>query len=216
VSSFNYIAVEGALASGKTPLARFLAEKSGADLLLDDAQGNLFLADFYSNPARFAFSAQIFFLVSRYQKLKQLAEPDLFIQKKVADYIFARDEIFARLNLNQREYSLYQSLSQKMESEILSPDLVIYLQASAVVTQARIKERKTSYNSNLSLEYIEKLTQAFDQYFFHYSQTPLLIVNTNQLNLFAKEGDLELIVSEIEKTNYGTRYFAPASKDVLL
>lgn len=216
MQGFNYIAVEGVLASGKTLLAYFLAEKMGATPILGEGASNPFLADFHENPSRFALPAQIFFLVSRYQQLKQLAEPDLFIPKRVADYIFARDEIFARINLNPREYDLYQSLAKMMEKEIPAPDLVIYLQASASHILNRIKLKKIEFHHNLTSNYVENLVGAFDQFFFHYSQTPLLIVNTNQLDLFNKESDLELVAAEIEKTSFGTRYFAPAQKDVLL
>jgi len=215
MSELNYIAVEGVEASGKTELARFLAEKLGASLILDETDNNPFLRDFCFSPHRFAFSAQIFFLVNRYQQLKQLSQPDLFERRKVSDFVFARDEIFARLNLNQREYGLYQSLSRLMETEILAPDLVVYLQTPTGLAHQRIKLKKNP-SANLTLNYLENLSQAFDHYFFHYSQTPLLIVNTANLDLFNKKADLEAILTEIHKTTFGTRYFTPAGKEVLL
>ena len=213
---FGYIAVEGIDSSGKTELAKFLAERYDASLILDETHHNPFLKDFYVNPAQSAFSAQIFFLLSRYQQLKELNQPDLFERRKVADFIFARDGLLARLNLNQREYGLYQSLSKLMEAEIPIPDLVIYLQTSAAVAWEKIKKRKNSLPTNLTLNYLENLSQAFDRYFFHYRQSPLLIVNANSLDLFDNKSDLELIWAEIPKTTFGTRYFAPVSKDVLL
>lgn len=215
MSEFNYIAVEGIPASGKTKLARFLAERMGATLVVDETENNPFLKDFYAHPTRFAFSAQIFFLLNRYQKLQQLAQPDLFERKKVADYIFARDVLFARLNLNQKEYGLYQSLSKLMEAEIPSPDLVVYLQTPAAVTLERLRQKKNPH-PNLTLNQLENLSAAFDQYFFHYDQTPLLIVNTANLDLFNRKADLESILPEINKTTFGTRYFSPVGKDALL
>ena len=215
MSELNYIAVEGIEASGKTELARFLAEKLGASLILDETNNNPFLKDFYFNPHRFAFSAQIFFLVNRYQQLQQLSQPDLFERQKVADFVFARDEIFARLNLNQREYGLYQSLSRLMETEIPAPDIVAYLQTPASMDYQRIKQKRNP-STNLTLNYLENLSQAFDHYFFHYSQTPLLIVNTANFDLFNKKTDLEAILTEIHKTTFGTRYFSPVGKDALL
>jgi deoxyadenosine/deoxycytidine kinase len=216
MSQFNYIAVEGIVGSGKTSLANFLGQKLGAALVLDHTQANPFLADFYANPARFSFSAQIFFLLTRYQQLKLLAEPDLFESKRVADYVFARDEIFARLNLNQREYTLYQNLYKMVQSEIIPPDLVIYLQTPALTASNRIRSLKPVHHSHLTPAYLGSLSSAFDQYFFNYNLTPLLIVNTDNLDLFKKQSDIELILSEVEKTTFGTRYFAPAQKDVLL
>lgn len=212
---FNYIAIEGIPASGRTELARFLSERLDASLILDEIENNPFLKDFYANPARFAFSAQIFFLVNRYQQLKQLAQPDLFERKKLADFIFARDAIFARQNLNQREYGLYQSLSNLMEAEIPPPDLVVYLQTPAPLALERLRQRKNP-QANITLNQLENLSAAFDQFFFHYDQTPLLIVNTAYLDLFNRKNDLESILSEINKTTFGTRYFAPVGKDVLL
>ncbi len=215
MSEFNYIAVEGIPASGRSELTRFLAERLDAALILDETENNPFLKDFHANPARFAFSAQIFFLVNRYQQLKQLAQPDLFERKKVADFIFARDAIFAKQNLNQGEYSLYQSLSKLMESEIPSPDLVVYLQTPAPLALERLRQKKNP-QFNITIDQLENLSTAFDQYFFHYDQTPLLIVNTANLDLFNRKADLESILSEISKTAFGTRYFAPVGKDVLL
>lgn len=216
MSQFDYIAVEGIIGSGKSGLATFLSQKLGATLILDDTRANPFLADFYTDPARFSFSAQIFFLLTRYQQLKALAEPDLFERKRVADYVFARDEIFARLNLNQREYSLYQNLHKMIRTEIVPPDLVLYLQTQPAAALNRVRSRKTSHHAHLTAAYLESLSTAFDQYFFHYDQTPLLIVKTDDLDLSGKQSDMELIWAEIEKTSYGTRYIAPAGKDVLL
>jgi deoxyadenosine/deoxycytidine kinase len=213
---FNYIAVEGANSTGKTNLARFLAERMDASLVLDNPESNPFLADFYTHPTRHAFSTQIFFLVSRYRQLKELAQPDLFVKRRVADYTFVRDQIFAKLNLTPREYGLYQSLVNMMQTEIPVPDLVVYLQVRSQSTLERIRQHKKAYAEAMTPGYLAGLVESFDHFFFHYTLTPLLIVNTSGLNLFESNQDLELVFQEIKKTSFGTRYFTPAQKDVLL
>ncbi|MCI0530940.1 MAG: deoxynucleoside kinase [candidate division Zixibacteria bacterium] len=213
---FDYIAVEGAPASGKTLLAAFLAEKLKARPALEDLQGNSFLAEFYRNPPRYSFSTQIYFLVTRYQELKQLAEPDMFAKKNVSDFTFSKDKVYARLNLNQRELALYQNLSKMMESEIPKPDLIIYLQVSAAVAQKRLGERDKKQELYSNKLYLQSLCKAFDQYFFNYNETPLLIVKANQLDFANKKSDLELILTELSKPVAGTRYFDPAPLQTLL
>ena len=206
---FRYIVVEGPIGVGKTSLVRFLADTFHAQCLLEKAQENPFLPQFYQDRGKYAFQTQLYFLLSRFQQQKEMAQPDLFTQMTVCDYLFAKDRIFASLNLTDDELSLYEQIFQLLHAQIPTPDLVIYLQAKPEVLLHRIRTRNVSYEKEVDLEYLKKLTEAYNYYFFHYDQTPLLVVNTSEIDFVNRKEDLDQLIREIRQMRQGTWYFIP-------
>ena len=205
----TYLAVEGPIGAGKTSLARLLAERLGYRAVLEEADDNPFLPEFYRTPRKSAFQTQLFFLLSRWRQQLELSEPDLFSAGVVFDYILPKDRLFAELVLSEKELYLYQKLEESLAKSVRRPDLVIYLEASFSVLWKRIKMRGRSYENNMSPEYLEKVVEKYRQYFFDYKETPLLVVNTDKLNFVSNHSDLTLLVGEIEKPPFGTRYWRP-------
>lgn len=211
----NYIAIEGVIGAGKSTLARMLAQKIGAELLLDDAMNNPFLVDFYKDRKRYAFSVQLFFLLTRYQQQQQsLLVRDLFAEKIVADYSFIRDHIFATVNLSKRELILYERILPLLKSDIPKPDLTIYLQTSTPVLLDRIKKRNFGFERSIDVDYINDLNEAFNYFFFHYDDSPLLVVKTDDIDFVANQDDFENLVEEISKPITGKKYYVPAGHTV--
>lgn len=207
----NYIAIEGVIGAGKTTLARMLAQKIGAEIVLDDAMNNPFLVDFYKDRKRYSFSVQMFFLLTRYQQQQQsLLVRDLFAEKIVADYSFIRDHIFATVNLSKRELILYEKILPLLKSDIPKPDLTIYLQTSTPVLLDRIKKRNFGFERNIDVDYINDLNEAFNYFFFHYDDSPLLVVKTDDIDFVANQDDFENLVEEISKPISGKKYYVPA------
>jgi deoxyadenosine/deoxycytidine kinase len=205
----QYIAIEGVIGAGKTTLAKMLAEKINAELLLDDALNNPFLVDFYKNPKRYAFSAQLYFLLVRYQQQQSLQVRDLFAPKIVADYSFARDSIFATVNLSERELFLYNKILPLLTANIPKPDLTIYLQASTPALKERIKRRNFGFERNINDEYLEQLNDAFNYYFFHYEDSPILVIKTDDIDFVKNEDDFNNLVNMIMKPISGKKYYVP-------
>jgi deoxyadenosine/deoxycytidine kinase len=195
---------------GKTSLARLLAERLHARLLLEEPEQNPFLEDFYKDPRRHAFSTQMFFLVSRYQELRELRQPDLFHDAVVSDYLFQKDRIFANLNLNDRELQLYDKIAPLLEAELPPPNLVVYLQASPDVIWNRIQQRGRPYERVMDPKYTATLAEAYNYFFFHYREAPLLVVNTNEMNFVDRRADLEELVARIEEHKEGVAYLSPS------
>ncbi|MFO1518741.1 MAG: deoxynucleoside kinase [bacterium] len=195
--SLHYIAIEGPIGVGKTTLCRLLAEEFNFKLNLEDVHGNPFLSEFYKDRNKYAFQTQVFFLLSRYQQQKELSQHDLFQQGFISDYIFAKDQIFAHLNLSEDELSLYDSLYNLLDARILKPDLVIFLQASTEVLKERIKKRKIPYEKNIDVQYLEDLAQAYNRFFFAYNETPLLVVNCSEIDFVEKPEDYRNLLNEI-------------------
>ena len=204
--NIRYLVVEGVIGVGKTSLARLLGEILDARLLLEDHENNPFLEDFYRDPARYAFQTQMTFLISRYNQQQQIPQQDIFHRYLVADYLFAKDRIFARMNLDERELVLYERLMGFMEQEILKPDLVIYLQARVERLMNNIRLRNRYYEKNLSEDYIRQLSLAYQKFFLNYTDTPLLIINTTNLDFVNRPQDLELITEYLSKPIRGTVY----------
>jgi len=194
---------------GKTSLARLLAERLNAKLILEEAEANPFLEDFYKDPRRYAFQTQMFFLVSRHQELKERAQPDLFHEGIVCDYLFQKDRIFANINLNDRELTLYDRIAPLLEADLSKPDLVVYLQANPDVLLRRIEQRGRPYERVMDPRYVTTLAEAYNYFFFHYTEAPLLVVNTNEMDFVGRREDLEDLITRIATHREGIAYVAP-------
>jgi deoxyguanosine kinase len=205
----RYIAIEGAIGVGKSSLAKLLAQKSSARLVKEEVANNPFLERFYENPRKYAFQTQLFFLLSRYRQQKELAQGDLFEAGVVCDYILAKDKIFALINLEDDEVSLYESIYKLLVSTLPKPDLVIYLQARPEVLLSRVRKRGIAYERNISLDYLKTLSDAYNEYFFHYNETPLLVVNTSEIDFVESPRDLEHLVREVKSVKRGTQHYIP-------
>lgn len=205
----NYIAVEGVIGVGKTSLANMLAERFHAKPVAEEVETNPFLSSFYSDRRAYAFQTQIFFLLSRFRQQQQLAQQELFGQGLVSDYLFAKDKIFAYLNLDDNEIKLYEHLWGLLERSILRPDLVVYLQADVELLMRRVRRRGRPFEHGLSKEYLAELSEAYNHYFFHYTETPLLVVSVNELDFVNQEADFEDLVAQICSPHPGTRYYVP-------
>ena len=204
-----HIAIEGTIGVGKSSLAEILGVRLEAKLILEEFEGNPFLADFYNNPDRFAFQTQLFFLLSRYRQLQELNQTDLFTKTLISDYMFVKDRLFAALNLNDKEMSLYNSVATILEKNVSAPDMVIFLQAETDRLMENIKIRGREYENNIDWKYIDALSQIYNEYFFRYDKSPLLIINTNDIDFVNNQDDLEEIVQFIRTPGKGTRYYNP-------
>jgi deoxyadenosine/deoxycytidine kinase len=207
--SSRYIAIEGPIGVGKTSLAEMLAEELDARLFVERAEDNPFLEKFYESREEHAFQAQVFFLLSRYRQQTELAQQDLFQQHTIADYLFDKDRIFASVNLNDNEFALYGQIYSLLDHRIIRPDLVLFLQARPKVLMERIRRRGRGFEKNINGAYLEKLCEAYNDYFFYYDETPLLVVNTDDIDFVKNQGDFEELVKEIRRMRRGTQYFVP-------
>jgi deoxyadenosine/deoxycytidine kinase len=205
----RYIAIEGVIGVGKTTLARLLSERLGAELVLEEVEENPFLHEFYNDRARWAFQTQMHFLFSRYQQQRGLHQLDLFVQRLVSDYLFQKDRIFAGLNLTDRELSLYEKIVTQIELEIPKPDVVVYLQASTETLLSRIQSRGRPFEKDMEREYLKELNEAYNYFFFHYTEVPLLVVQTDAIDFVRRPGDLDDLSRRILSHHEGTVYYAP-------
>jgi len=205
----QYLAIEGVIGAGKTSLARKISERFGARLLLEQHEENPFLPDFYEDPRRFAFSTQMFFLLSRYRQQQELPQRDLFHDLLVADYIFQKDRIFATLTLDEREMALYDKVARLLERDILKPDVVIYLQASSERLLANIRQRNRPYEKGMSETYIRDLNEAYNQFFFNYTDTPLLVINATNIDFVKRDEDFEDLLAQLSRPISGVQYYSP-------
>ena len=204
-----HIVIEGTIGVGKTSLAKILGERLDSKLVLEEFKENPFLVDFYKNSERYAFQTQLFFLLSRYRQQQLLQQTDLFTKTLVSDYMFVKDRLFAALNLNDKEMSLYNSVSSILEKSVSSPDLVIFLQSDTDRLMRNIKIRGREYEKMIDWKYIDALNQMYNEYFFRYYASPLLIINTNDIDFVNNKNDLEEIIQFIRTPGEGTRYFNP-------
>lgn len=212
----RYIAIEGVIGAGKTTLATLLAERLNADLVLEQFEINPFLEKFYKDRRRYAFQTQIFFLVNRYIQQQNLLQSNLFKEYLVSDYIFEKDRIFAYLNLEGEELKLYETLATQLEKNILKPDLVIFLKASVDKLMENIRKRDRAFERNIQRSYIEQLHEAYDHFFFAYKSTPLLIINTNELDFLNNKEDLDNLINLIfRKDRAYIEYYSPRPKGLL-
>ena len=206
----RYIAIEGVIGAGKTSLARMLARDTGARLHLEVVDDNPFLPRFYADPKRHAFQTQIFFLLSRFRQQQELFQHDLFGTTVLSDYIFAKDRIFANVTLDDEELRLYERLASELEPRVPVPDVVVYLQASVDVLMTRIARRGREYERGISRAYIEELNDAYNHFFFHYRDTPLLVVNTSDMDFVQRPEHYEVLRRQIGEPFAGVRYYTPA------
>lgn len=207
----QFIAVEGPIGVGKSSLVNLLATRFNAVKVLEHIE-NPFLRDFYKEKPGAAFQTQLFFLLNRYRQQRELTQSDLFHQVTLCDYIFAKDKIFAYLNLDDSELMLYERLYAVLSEHVPRPDLVIYLQASTRVLVERIRKRHRDYETEISDKYVEDLNQAYNYFFYHYKESPLLVINTTDIDFVENESDLDDLVAQIGNMGKGVQYYMPMSK----
>jgi deoxyadenosine/deoxycytidine kinase len=205
----KYIVVEGPIGVGKTSLAKLLANEFQARTIFEKVEDNPFLPKFYKSRETYAFQNQTFFLLNRYQQQMALGQQDLFNQNTIADYLFAKDQIFATLTLTREELNLYQQIYALLNARIPRPDLVVYLQARPEVLYKRVKKRDKKYERNITFEYLSEVASAYNQFFFHYEETPLLVVNTSEIDFVASSKDLADLIKEINAMGSGTQHYIP-------
>jgi deoxyguanosine kinase len=209
-TELRYIAIEGVIGAGKTTLAKMLGELLDAKVVLERFEENPFLKDFYKDPDRYAFQTQIFFLLTRYKQQRELGQADLFHRFLVTDYIFEKDKIFAYLNLQDEELKLYETLVSSIQHNIVNPDLVVYLQSSVPRLMENIRRRGRDFEANMQESYIRDLNEAYNYFFFRYRTTPLLIVNSTELDFVSNREHFEDLVRAIFRpTHSAVEYYNP-------
>ena len=205
----DYIVIEGVIGVGKTTLANLIAERLGGRCILEGVDSNPFIRDFYRSPRDFAFKTQLYFLISRFKKIMELPLPDLFDSPLVTDYIFQKDRIFATITLDDDELELYNTLWNVLAPKIRPPDLVVYLQASTKTLLDRIRKRGRSYEKHISVEYLEALNNAYNDFFFHYADSPVFIVNTDDIDFVRSPVHLSDLLTKICEPRSGTTFYHP-------
>jgi deoxyguanosine kinase len=205
----RHVAIDGPIGVGKTSLVELLARRFHGTKILEDVD-NPFLPDFYKKKKGSAFQTQLFFLLSRYQQQRELAQIDLFTTLVVADYHFPKDKIFACLNLDDSELMIYDRLYTLLSETVPKPDLVIYLQGSLETCMKRIKKASRSIEKGITPEYVAQLIEAYNYYFYHYEETPLLVVDTNEIDFVNRPADFDDLVAQVQKAKKGVQYYVPA------
>jgi deoxyguanosine kinase len=205
----RHVAIDGPIGVGKTSLAELLARRFHGTKILEDVD-NPFLGEFYKKKTGSAFQTQLFFLLSRYQQQREIAQIDLFTNLVLADYHFPKDKIFACLNLDDSELLIYDKLYSLLADSVPKPDLVLYLQGSLETCMKRIKKRSRSIEKGITPEYLAQLIEAYNYYFYHYEETPLLVVDTNEIDFVNQHADFEDLVAQIQKAKRGVQYYVPA------
>jgi len=209
VMRFRYIAVDGPIGVGKTTLAGILSKLFDARVVLEPVKSNPFLPLFYTDRKRYAFQTQVSFLIARYQQQKELEQQDLFGKGIITDYFFARDRIFAHINLSEDELSIYEKVYALLNPRVIKPDLVIYMQADVDILLDRIGKRGVEYEKGIDGQYLEELVKVYNDFFFYYNETALLVVNTSEIDIENNEEDLTNLVKEIRRIKSGTHYYIP-------
>lgn len=211
----RFIVIEGPIGVGKTSLAKRLAASFGGEVILEHVEQNPFLERFYRNRRDAALPAQLFFLFQRARQLEELRQSDLFSPVRVADFHFAKDRLFAEINLDREEMLLYEQISSKLDVETPVPDLMVYLQASPDTLLQRITRRGIHYERTIDRRYLEQLAEAYARYFHSYDEGPLLIVNASSIDPVHNEADYEQLYRQIRRTSGGRHFFNPASAAAL-
>lgn len=209
IEKFPYIVIEGPIGSGKTTLARKLADRYTVNLLLENAEANPFLPRFYTDVQRYALPTQLFFLFQRAGQISDLSQRDMFNQATIADFFLEKDPLFARLNLDDEEFSLYRQIYQHLQLKASKPDLVIYLQTPVDALAERINQRNIRYEQDIPREYLERLADTYSDYFHQYDASPILIVNNEKLNIAANDAALDLLIERIMQIRGRREFFNP-------
>ncbi|MEZ0311871.1 MAG: deoxynucleoside kinase [Myxococcota bacterium] len=207
----RYIAIEGPIGVGKTTLTQKIAERINARVVLEEFSDNPFLRDFYQDKDRVAFQTQVYFLVARFKQQEELRQHDLFARSIVSDYLFAKDRIFAYLNLAEAELQLYERIYDLLRPRLVKPDLVVYLQARPDVLMKRLRKRGREMEASVEVQYLDSLQRAYNQFFFHYDESPLLIVETSDIDVRLDE-DFDLLIDAMRRATHGTNHFVPRSR----
>jgi deoxyguanosine kinase len=205
----RYIVVEGPIGVGKTTLTKALAKRYGARTVFEIVEENPFLANFYQDRNKFAFQTQLFFLLSRFKQQQELFQQDLFSQVTVSDYLFAKDRIFASITLDPNELTLYERIYETLGPRVMKPDLVIYLQARMDVLLSRIKKRGRDFERKFDADYLAELSRTYNDFFHRYDETPLLVINTSDLDFVENEQDFGELVRAINSIKHGTHFYQP-------
>ncbi|NOU25445.1 MAG: deoxynucleoside kinase [Methylotenera sp.] len=208
-NKYPYIVVEGPIGCGKTTLAKMLADRFPVDYLSEKAESNPFLPRFYQDAQRYALPTQLFFLFQRANQIKDLSQRDMFAKPIVADFFLEKDPLFARLNLDDEEYALYHNIYTHLQLKAPKPDLVIYLQTPIDALMDRIEERSVSYEQDIPREYIERLANAYSEFFHNYDASPVLIVNNEKLNVLKNPDALDLLLNRILQIKGQREFFNP-------
>lgn len=215
-SELRYIAIEGVIGAGKTSLAKRIGERLNAKLIFEQFDNNPFLEKFYVDRKRFAFQTQMFFLINRFKQQQELHQEDLFSEHLVCDYIFEKDRIFAYMNLSKDELNLYESLYPLLARALRKPDLVIFLQSSTDRLIYNIKKRNRKIERAITRNYLEELSEAYNHYFFRYNSTPLLIVNSSDIDFVNSDNDFDELFKQIFREDRGfTEYFNPEIRRII-
>ena len=207
----KYMCIEGVIGAGKTSLTNLMGEYLNAQMIFEQPEENPFLQDFYREPRRFAFQTQLFFLLSRYRQQQESFQTDLFHEYTVSDYLFAKDRIFAHLNLEDRELFLYDRVASLLERDVPKPDLVVYLQSTNERLMENIRKRGRSYEKSMSADYIKSLNEAYNRFFFHYNDTPLLVINATEIDFVNNRQDFLDLINQIMRSHSGIEYYSPAT-----
>jgi deoxyadenosine/deoxycytidine kinase len=210
--AFHYVAVEGPIGVGKTTVVDLLAERLDANKVLEDWSTNPFLRPFYDGKPGVAFQAELFFLLSRYRQQQELTQRKLFTQATLSDYVFEKSRLFAYLNLDDSELLIFEKLFSLLSESVPRPDLVVYLQAPTEVLMKRVKARGRPEETNFAEEYLAEVNRAYNHYFFHYSTTPLLVVNTADVDFVRNPEDTDDLLKQIRGMGKGTQYYVPRSR----
>jgi deoxyguanosine kinase len=209
VALHKFIVVEGPIGVGKTSLARRLCDSLGAQPVLEQSEQNPFLERFYRNPRAAALSTQLYFLLQRAQQLGALKQSDLFAPVRVADYLLEKDRLFARVTLDEDEFTLYEQLYAKLDIHPPAPDLVVYLQAPVDVLLERIARRGVDYEQHIDRQYLERLNEAYARFFHEFAAAPLLIVNAASIDPIASQHDYDELLATIRRMTRGRLYYNP-------
>ncbi len=210
ISRYRYVVVEGPIGAGKTSLTHRLAEHLNADILLENASDNPFLPRFYQEPKRYALPTQLHFLFERSRQLRDLTQGDLFRAGTISDFLIDKDMLFARLNLDDDEFELYQKVYADLAPQAPTPDLVIYLQAPIDALQDRVKQRGVEFERGMDAGYLQRLANSYSEFFHRYDAAPLLIVNTSNLNFAQSEDDFALLLERMNKMRGPREFFSRA------